>query len=297
MAPPPVEQEPATGLPAAPNRCYCRAVEDLKFGTPRGRILSVHDHRPSRRGGRIDRRRAVAAVATCVLAGAGLATSTALAGGLRGVVALTTTIVPDPPPATTPLPKPDPPPLPKPPPPPPPRHVSPPPPPPVVHVSPPPPVVHVSPPPPPPAPVTTYSAPASPPPAPVRPLVLKRPAKPKPHRVKRHHRPRRAAPVYVSRGSGGPARSAPMGTPRDPLRTVQTELVAAGPAPSNGVHAGLFLALLAGCGLLLVGASLLPAQALRPAHVHSMLVAHRIDIGLIGVSLLMIGAVLWVLAS
>jgi hypothetical protein len=258
----------------------------------------VHDHRPSRRRGRIDRRRiAIAAVTACVLAAAGVASSTALAGGLGGLVALTTTIVPDPPPATTPLPKPDPPPLPPPPPPPAPRHVSPPPPAPVVHVSPPPPVVHVSPPPPPPAPVTTYSAPVSPPPAPVRPLVLKRPATP--HHAKRAHakrpRPQPAAPVYVSRGSGGPARSAPIATLRGPLRSVHTELVAVTPTSSSGFHAGLFLVLVAGCGLLLVGASLLPAAALRPAPVHSILAPHRIDVGLIGVSLLMLGAVLYIL--
>jgi hypothetical protein len=258
----------------------------------------VHDHRSSRSSGRIDRRRAVAAaVAACAVAGAGLAASTALAGGLGGLVALTTTVVPDPPPATTPLPKPDPPPLPKPPPPPAPRHVSPPAPPPVVHVSPPPPpVVHVSPPPsPPPAPVVTYSAPVSPPPAPVRPLVFKRPAKPKPHRAK-PHRPKPAAPVYVSRGAGGPARSAPLPAPRDQLLTVDTELVAVTPTPSSGFHAGLFLAFVAGCGLLLLGASLLPAWVLRPASVHAILAPHRIDVGLIGVSLLMIGAVLYVLA-
>jgi hypothetical protein len=227
-----------------------------------------------------------------------VATSTALAGGLGGLVALTTTVVPDPPPATTPLPKPDPPPLPKPPPPPPPRHVSPPAPPPVVHVSPPPPpVVHVSPPPPPPpAPVVTYSAPVSPPPAPIRPLVLKRPAKAKPHHVKRH-RPKPAAPVYVSRGAGGPARSVPLPPPRDPLLSVDTELVAVAPAPSNGFPAALFLALVAGCGLLLVGAALLPAGALRPAPVYAILAPHRMDVGLVGVSLLMIGAVLYVLVS
>jgi hypothetical protein len=268
----------------------------------------VHDHRASRRHRRVDRRRAVlAAAAACALVVAGVAASTALAGGLHAIVALTTTVVPDPPPATTPLPKPDPPPLPPPPPPPPPppRHVSPPPPPPpspppspppVVHVSPPP-VVHFSPPPPvaPPPPAPTYSPPVSPPPAPVRSQVVKHPKR---HRVKKAHhkrrRPQPVAPVYVSRGSGGPARTAPIATLRDPLPPVQTELVAVAPTgSSSGYHAGLFLALVAGCGLLLVGASLLPAQALRPAHIYLILAPRRIDVGLIGVSLLLIGAMLY----
>jgi hypothetical protein len=148
--------------------------------------------------------------------------------------------------------------------------------------------------------VTTYSAPVSPPPAPVRPLVLKRPAKP--HHPKRTHakkrRPQPAAPVYVSRGSGGPARSAPMATAQGALTLVDdTELVAVAPAPtsSGGLHPGLFLALLAGFGLLLVGTSLLPAGVLRPAPVYFMLAPRRMDIALVGVSLLMIGAFLWVL--
>ena len=122
---------------------------------------------------------------------------------------------------------------------------------------------------------------------------------PKRHPAKKAHhkrrRPQPVAPVYVSRGSGGPARTAAIATlPREPLRQVQTELVAVAPTnSSSGYHAGLFLALVAGCGLLLVGASLLPAQALRPAHVYLILAPRRMDVGLIGVSLLLIGAMLY----
>ena len=216
---------------------------------------------------------AVTAV-VAVVALAGFAASAAVAGrGLASI--LTTTIAPEPAPPTT-APAPDP--APKPPPPPP-RHVSPPPPP-VVN---PPPVVT-----PPPAPVQV--SPPPPPPPVTHPLALK----PKPRHV---HRVLPAPPAPISRASGGPAPPAVdlVFTPAASYtRAVASTVDSDTPGPSR---AHLFFLVAVFLGLLLVVAAALPGHTLRPALVQEVVVVHRIDLVLVGVSIVLIVGTLYLLAG
>jgi hypothetical protein len=230
---------------------------------------------------------AIAAV-VAVVALAGLGASAALAGKSLASI-LTTTIAPEPAPPTT-APAPDP--APKPPPPPP-RHVSPPPPPPPapVHVSPPPAPV-VTPPPavsPPPAPVHV-----SPPPPPVTHALALKP-KPKPRHQRRVLPPAKPAPI--SRASGGPAPPAVdlVFTPAAYYSpAVATTVDSDTPGPSR---AHLFFLAAVALGLLLVVAASLPGHALRPALVQEVVVVHRIDLALVGVSIVVIVGTLYLLAG
>jgi hypothetical protein len=131
----------------------------------------------------------------------------------------------------------------------------------------------------------------SPPPAPpTRPLALK----PKPHR--RHPQVVRAAPTPLSRGAGGPARidarslasSVAFRAPRAP---------ALAPTSTGPSRARLFFLVAVALGFLLVFASALPAPALRPAFVHEVIVVHRIDLALVGFSIVAIVVALYLLTG
>jgi outer membrane biosynthesis protein TonB len=201
--------------------------------------------------------------------------------------ALTTTVGADSPTPT--VPAPDPAPTPPPPPPPPPKHVSPPPAPPPPAPSPPPPA-YVAPPPayvaPPPAPVVT---------PPTRPLALAK----KPHR-RHHHAAKKQqpvpAPIPVSRGAGGPARADVvfLATPV----ALHTRVVSAiSPTGAGAFRARLLFLIATALGLILVVASTLPGQALRPAIVHEVVAVHRIDLALVGFSIVIIVGALYLLAA
>jgi hypothetical protein len=137
---------------------------------------------------------------------------------------------------------------------------------------------------PPPAPVVT----PPPPPAPVRPLAV--------HRRPRHHRRHvaaKAAPAPTI-PHGLPPRLDDRGFASPPLRLVdQTEPVAAVAAPApRSASATVFLLAAAGLGLLLLIASLLPAEALRPAPVYHAVVFHRMNLGLVGSAILLLVVIL-----
>jgi hypothetical protein len=200
--------------------------------------------------------------------------------------ALTTTIAPEPP---TTAPSPDP----APPPPPPPRHVSPPPAPPAP--SPPPAPVHVSPPP---APVTPPPPPVvTPPPAPVPTHVLAAPPKPHPKHPKPAPQPA-PAPVPVSRGAGGPA-PIDVGVAATPVsfQAQETPALAPGGGTTGAWRTKLFLLAAMALGFLLVVASALPGQALRPAVVHEAVVFHRLDLALVGSAIVVMVGALYLLTG
>jgi hypothetical protein len=244
---------------------------------------------PARPGSHRPRRWLIALAGTLVLALAGFAAAGAFAvDGLSFV--LTTTVGADSPPATT-VPSPDPAPTP-PPPPPPPKHVSPPPPPPAPS---PPPPAYVAPPPP------AYVAPpppaaVTPPPAPpTRPLAL---TKKHPRRHHHHVAKKQPAlpPILVSRGAGGPSRADVVyfGTPVA-LHTQEATVLSSTSDSSSRTR--LFFLIATALGAFLVVASALPSPALRPAFVHEVIVVHRIDLALVGFSIVVLVGALYLLAA
>jgi hypothetical protein len=116
----------------------------------------------------------------------------------------------------------------------------------------------------------------------------------KKHVVKRH-RPKVVAPAPWSRGSGGPPRAADWIPPATPylsgaVLAASTSIPVAKPQPSS--HAGLFLLVAGGLGLLLLVGSMIPAPAIRPAIVHNVVVVHRIDLALVGGAILVLAGIL-----
>jgi hypothetical protein len=161
-----------------------------------------------------------------------------------------------------------------------------------VHVSPPP--APVTPPPPPPV----FSPP--PPPPPVHSLALAPKPKPKPKPQRRHPKVVKhtapAAPVPVSRGAGGPARL-DVGLPVTPVAFLTQQPVAAAPVSTATSEARLFLLFAIALGLALVFASALPGTALRPAFVHEVVVVHRLDLALVGGSIVVLVGALYLLTG
>jgi hypothetical protein len=94
--------------------------------------------------------------------------------------------------------------------------------------------------------------------------------------------------VPVSRAAGGPARVVES-LPARPLEALpaNVELVSAGSATHDAL-AGLVLAALAGCGLLLLALALVPEQALRPAALYYALAPRRMDLGALGVGIVIL---------
>jgi hypothetical protein len=190
---------------------------------------------------------------------------------------LTTTVVPQPPPTTAPAPDPAPSP-------PAPRHVSPPPPPAPVRVSPAPAPVT------PPTPLPVVSPPVPPT---THPLAVA----PKPHRrhrtVPKHAAP---APIPISRGAGGPARL-DVGFVATPV-SFQARYTSALPATSTGASQARLLLLAAiALGFVLVLASTLPGEALRPTFVYEVVAVHRIDLALVGFSIVVMVGALYLLTA
>ena len=115
------------------------------------------------------------------------------------------------------------------------------------------------------------------------------------HRRPNHHR--RHVAKHVD-----PVRTIPRGLPPRlddrpfgaPVRLIdQTEPVAAVSAPASGSSgAGVFLLVAAALGLLLLVASLLPVQALRPAAVYHAVAFHRMNLGLVGGSIVLLVLIL-----
>lgn len=118
----------------------------------------------------------------------------------------------------------------------------------------------------------------------------------KKHVVKRHRRPKVAAPVPWSRGSGGPPPAVDWMPPSTPylsgaVLAASTSISIAKPQPPSS-HAGLFLVVAGGLGLLLLVGSMLPAPAIRPSMVHNVVVVHRIDLALVGGAILVLAGIL-----
>jgi hypothetical protein len=140
--------------------------------------------------------------------------------------------------------------------------------------------------------VVVTPPPPPPPPPPVR-HVKKKHAKPR-------HRRQAVSPVPWSRGSGGPPRAADWIPPSKPYLTgavlaASTTISAAKPASS---HAGLFLLVATGLGLLLLVGSMIPAPAIRrPAIVHNVVVLHRIDLALVGGAIVVLVGILRLLGG
>src|ERR671923_66463 len=147
-------------------------------------------------------------------------------------------------------------------------------------------------------PLCPSPGPPPPSPAPAHPFThaLALNPKPKPRHVHRRV-PRPAEPVPISRASGGPAPSAVnvVFTPAASYsRAVATTVATGTPGPSR---ARLFFLAAVALGLLLVVAAALPGHALRPALVHEVVVVHRIDLVLVGVSIVLIVGTLYLLAG
>jgi hypothetical protein len=70
------------------------------------------------------------------------------------------------------------------------------------------------------------------------------------------------------------------------------ELVSAASTTHN-TFAELILAVLAGCGLLLVALALVPEQALRPPSVYYALAPRRMDLGALGFGIVILVATLF----
>jgi hypothetical protein len=114
------------------------------------------------------------------------------------------------------------------------------------------------------------------------------------HAKKRHRHRAVVAPQPWSRGSGGPPAAADWIPPVTP---VAFGVLAASTSPvssdrSSSSHAGLFLLLAGGCGLLLLIGSMLPSPAIRPSVVHNVVVVHRIDLALVGGAIVVLVGIL-----
>jgi hypothetical protein len=117
----------------------------------------------------------------------------------------------------------------------------------------------------------------------------------KKHVVKRHRRPAVVAPAPWSRGDGGPPPAVDWMPPSRPylsgaVLAASTSISSAQPQPSS--HAGLFLLVAGGLGLLLLVGSMLPSPAIRPSIVHNVVVVHRIDLALVGGAILVLAGIL-----
>lgn len=110
--------------------------------------------------------------------------------------------------------------------------------------------------------------------------------------MKRHRRVV-VAPVPWSRGSGGPPGAVDWIPPSTPylsgaVLAASTSISAAKPSS----HAGLFLLVAGGLGLLLLVGSMIPSPAIRPSIVHNVVVVHRIDLALVGGAILVLAGIL-----
>jgi hypothetical protein len=84
-------------------------------------------------------------------------------------------------------------------------------------------------------------------------------------------------------------------TPAASYSTAVATTVATGTSGPSRAH--LFFLVAVALGLLLVLAAALPGHALRPALVHEVVVVHRIDLVLVGVSIVVIVGTLYLLAG
>jgi hypothetical protein len=139
----------------------------------------------------------------------------------------------------------------------------------------------------------------SPPPAPTPPVQsLAVAPKPKrhPRHPKAHVRAAPAAPVPVSRGEGGPARSGVV----DPLAPVAFQASQPGPIAPSGTRssdAAILLLFVIAFGLALLLASVLPGPVLRPALVYELVAVHRIDFALVGGSIVIVVGALYLITG
>jgi hypothetical protein len=74
-------------------------------------------------------------------------------------------------------------------------------------------------------------------------------------------------------------------------------LAAAVPSRPRSSHGGLFLVVAGALGLLLILGSMLPGPALRPSLIHNVVVVHRIDLALVGGSIIALAGILRVFAG
>jgi hypothetical protein len=98
--------------------------------------------------------------------------------------------------------------------------------------------------------------------------------------------------IWGRRSADGPAVLAALAsrTPHLPSPLASVNL----PSPGNR-GLGPYLLLLVGIGLLLMTAALLPVHLLRPAAVYGFFVTRRIDIGLLGLSVVLMVGMLYLL--
>jgi hypothetical protein len=122
---------------------------------------------------------------------------------------------------------------------------------------------------------------------------------PKPHRrhrtVPKHAAPA-PAPAPINRGAGGPARLDVefVATPV----SFQARHTSALPATSTGPSQARLLLLAAiALGSVLVLASTLPGEALRPTFVYEVVAVHRIDLALVGFSIVVMVGALYLLTA
>jgi hypothetical protein len=118
--------------------------------------------------------------------------------------------------------------------------------------------------------------------------------------VKRHRHRAVVAPAPLSRGSGGPPPAVDWMPPSTPylagaVLAASTSISAAKPQSSS--HAGVFLLVAGGLGLLLLVGSMLPSPAIRPSIVHNVVVVHRIDLALVGGAILVLAGILRLLGG
>ena len=121
--------------------------------------------------------------------------------------------------------------------------------------------------------------------------------RPKPHRPHRRAPAQRVELAPISRGSGGPAPlaeqlvTAPVAV-YSPAAATSFASETSGPS-----RARLFFLVALACGFLLVVASALPGQTLRPALVQEVVVVHRLDLALVGFSIVLIVGTLYLLVG
>jgi hypothetical protein len=122
---------------------------------------------------------------------------------------------------------------------------------------------------------------------------------------KRHRRPAKVLehkapqPVPVSRGAGGPAREdVPLlATPVAFHAFHAFQAPAFAPTSTGPSRARLLFLFAVALGLLLVFASALPGQALRPMFVYQVVVVHRLDFALVGFSIVVMVGALYLLTG
>jgi hypothetical protein len=69
------------------------------------------------------------------------------------------------------------------------------------------------------------------------------------------------------------------------------------PSTTESWAAQLFFLAMIACGALLVVAAALPGYALRPAHMHEVVAVHRLDLALVGCSIVLIVGALYLLSG